>query len=72
MINTNRLLRQYLHKNADLRSFTKDDLDAIAAKLTTVHAGCWTGPPRPKCSTTSCPSRWCLRLPSRCGAGLRS
>ncbi|GAB7072119.1 hypothetical protein JCM12141A_64090 [Mycolicibacterium hodleri] len=31
--NTNRLLRQYLHKNADLRSFTQDDLDTIAAKL---------------------------------------
>ncbi len=31
--NTNRLLRQYLHKNADLRSFTQDELDAIAAKL---------------------------------------
>lgn len=29
--NINRLLRQYLHKNADLRSFTQDDLDAIAA-----------------------------------------
>ena len=31
--NTNRLLRQYLHKNADLRSFTQDDLDAVATKL---------------------------------------
>lgn len=31
--NTNRLLRQYLHKKADLRSFTQDDLEAIAAKL---------------------------------------
>ena len=31
--NTNGLLRQYLHKNADLRRFTQDDLDAIAAKL---------------------------------------
>jgi IS30 family transposase len=31
--NTNRLLCQYLHKNADLRTFTQDDLDAIAAKL---------------------------------------
>lgn len=31
--NTNRLLRQYLHMNADLRSFTQDDLDAITAKL---------------------------------------
>jgi len=31
--NTNGLLRQYLRKNADLRSFTQDDLDAIAARL---------------------------------------
>lgn len=31
--NTNRLLRQYLHRNADLCSFTQDDLDDIAAKL---------------------------------------
>ncbi|GAB2454696.1 IS30 family transposase [Nocardia tengchongensis] len=31
--NTNRLLRQYLHKSADLSKFTQDDLDAIAAKL---------------------------------------
>jgi transposase, IS30 family len=31
--NTNRLLRQYLHKNADLGTFTQDDLDSVAAKL---------------------------------------
>jgi IS30 family transposase len=31
--NTNRLLRQYLHKNADLATFDQDELDAIAAKL---------------------------------------
>ena len=31
--NTNRLLRQYLHKNADLSVFAQDDLDAIAARL---------------------------------------
>ena len=31
--NTNRLLRQYLHKNADLSTFTQDELDAVAAKL---------------------------------------
>jgi IS30 family transposase len=31
--NTNRLLRQYLHKNADLGSFTQDHLDSVAAKL---------------------------------------
>jgi IS30 family transposase len=31
--NTNRLLRQYLAKNADLRTFTQADLDAIAAEL---------------------------------------
>jgi IS30 family transposase len=31
--NTNRLLRQYLHKNADLSTFTQDDLNAVAAKL---------------------------------------
>ena len=31
--NTNRLLRQYLHKNADLSGFTQDALDAVAAKL---------------------------------------
>ncbi len=27
------MLRQYLHKNADLSVLTQDDLDAIAAKL---------------------------------------
>lgn len=31
--NTNRLLRQYLYKNAVLRSFPQDDLDATATKL---------------------------------------
>ncbi|MCG7430826.1 IS30 family transposase, partial [Dermacoccus nishinomiyaensis] len=31
--NTNRLLRQYLAKNADLRSFTQADLDTIAARI---------------------------------------
>jgi len=31
--NTNRLLRQYRHKNADLAAFTQDDLNAVAAKL---------------------------------------
>jgi transposase, IS30 family len=31
--NTNRLLRQYLHKTADLATFTQDELDAVAAKL---------------------------------------
>ncbi|CAM3699243.1 IS30 family transposase [Nocardiopsis gilva] len=31
--NTNRLLRQYLPKRADLRTFSQDDLDAIAAEL---------------------------------------
>ncbi|HWY00575.1 MAG TPA: IS30 family transposase, partial [Mycobacterium sp.] len=30
--NTNRLLRQYLHKNADLSTFTQDELNVIAAK----------------------------------------
>jgi IS30 family transposase len=31
--NTNRLLRQYLHKNADLATLTQDELNAVAAKL---------------------------------------
>ena len=31
--NTNGLLRQYLHKNADLATFTQDELNAVAAKL---------------------------------------
>ena len=31
--NANGLLRQYLRKNADLRSFTRDDLNSIAARL---------------------------------------
>nr|WP_167490786.1 IS30 family transposase [Nocardia terpenica] len=31
--NTNRLLRQYLPKNADLRRFSQDELDAIAHEL---------------------------------------
>ncbi len=31
--NANRLLRQYLHRNADLATFTQDELNAVAAKL---------------------------------------
>jgi IS30 family transposase len=31
--NTNRLLRQYLAKSADLRRLSQDDLDAIALEL---------------------------------------
>ncbi len=31
--NTNRLLRQYLPKNADLRKYSQEDLDFIAAEL---------------------------------------
>jgi IS30 family transposase len=31
--NTNRLLRQYLHRNTDLATFTQDELNAVAAKL---------------------------------------
>ena len=31
--NTNRLLRQYLHKNADLGSFTQRQLNTVAAKV---------------------------------------
>ena len=31
--NTNRLLRQYLHKTADLGSLAKDHLNSVAAKL---------------------------------------
>jgi IS30 family transposase len=31
--NTNRLLRQYLHKTADLSVFTQDELNAVATKL---------------------------------------
>ena len=31
--NTNRLLRQYLHKKADLGCFTQDQLASVAAKL---------------------------------------
>lgn len=31
--NANGLLRQYLHRNADLRSFAQDDLNRVTAKL---------------------------------------
>ena len=31
--NTNRLLRQYLHKNADLSTLTQDALNSVAAKV---------------------------------------
>jgi transposase, IS30 family len=31
--NINRLLRQYLHRNADLSTSTQDELTVIAAKL---------------------------------------
>jgi transposase, IS30 family len=30
---TNRLLRQYLHKTADLGSLTQDHLNSVAAKI---------------------------------------
>lgn len=33
--NTNRLLRQYLPKGADLRTFSQEDLNAIADELNT-------------------------------------
>jgi IS30 family transposase len=33
--NTNRLLRQYLPKNGDLRQFSQQDLDVIADKINT-------------------------------------
>ena len=33
--NTNRLLRQYLPKNGDLRQFSQQDLDEIADKINT-------------------------------------
>ena len=31
--NINRLLRQYLHKSADLRIFSQEDLDRLADRL---------------------------------------
>ena len=31
--NINRLLRQYLHKSADLRIFSQEDLDRLANRL---------------------------------------
>jgi IS30 family transposase len=31
--NTNRLLRQYLHKNTDMGSFTQRQLNTVASKL---------------------------------------
>jgi IS30 family transposase len=46
--NTNRLLRQYLHKNADLGSFTQDHLNCVAAKLNHRPRQCSTRPPQPK------------------------
>ena len=70
--NTNRLLRQYLHKNADLATFTQDELNAVAAKLTTARVEYLAGPPRPKRSALPSRNRCCLRLPSRCGSRLRS
>lgn len=46
--NTNRLLRQYLHKNVDLFVFTHHDLDEIAEKLNHRPRGRSTGPHPPR------------------------
>ena len=65
--NTNRLLRQYLHKNADLATFTQDELNAVAAKLNHRPRRVLAGPPRPKHSVLPSRNRCFLRLPSRGG-----
>ncbi|MEV6656303.1 IS30 family transposase [Nocardia fluminea] len=48
--NTNRLLRRYLHKNADLSALSEHELDA-PRDSTIGPAACSTGPPRPRYST---------------------
>ena len=63
--NTNRLLRQYLHRNADLATFTQDELNAVAAKLNHRPRRVLPGPPRPRRSALPSRNRCCLRLPSR-------
>jgi len=60
----NRLLRQYLHKKADLSALTQDYLDAIASKFNHRPAGCSAGPPPPRRQRPSgCLSR------AGCGSG---
>ncbi len=46
--NTNRLLRQYLHKQADLSVLTKTTWTSSPPSSTTGPAGFWAGPPRPR------------------------
>ena len=70
--NTNRLLRQYLHKNADLSTFTQDELNVIAANPTTARVECWAGPPRLKHSALPSRNHCCWRPRSRWGSRLRS
>jgi len=69
--NTNRLLRQYLPKNADLGRFSQDHLNSVAPNSITAPGGCSAGSPRPKRSVGS-RRRRCLRLRSRSDSGLRS
>jgi IS30 family transposase len=58
--NTNRLLRQYLRKSADLSTFTQADLDAIAAKLNHRPRACSAGTHQLKCTAQPSPlgTRW--------------
>ena len=71
--NTNRLLRQYLHKNADLATFTQDELNAVAAKLNHRPRRVlgWATPAEAY-SVLPSRNRRCLRLPSRGSSRLRS
>jgi IS30 family transposase len=68
--NTNRLLRQYLRQNADLRGFTQDDLNAIAAKLNHRPRRVldWSIPA--EVFGTAQPHRACFRPPSRMPAAI--
>ncbi|MDT5282501.1 MAG: hypothetical protein QOJ20_3696 [Mycobacterium sp.] len=70
--NTNRLLRQYLHKNADLATFTQDELNAVTAKLNQRPRRVLGWATRRKHSALPSPNRCCVRLLSRCGSRLQS
>jgi IS30 family transposase len=63
--NINRLLPRYLHNNADLSTFTQDELNVIAAKLNHRPRRVLSWEPQPKRSALPSRNRCSWRPRSR-------